>query len=119
MTLSDFDYELPEELTSRRSLPVERDAARMLVLHRDGARWEGRMFRDLPEYHLATGDCLVVNESRVFPSRLLTGRIEIMLRWNPFRAMRRNGGRWFARARNSAWARKSRSTRPSPQSYCG
>jgi S-adenosylmethionine:tRNA ribosyltransferase-isomerase len=77
MTLSDFDYDLPEELIAQEP-PTERDAARMLVLHRDEERWEDRMFRDLPEY-LTTGDCLVVNESRVFPSRLLAGRVEIML----------------------------------------
>jgi S-adenosylmethionine:tRNA ribosyltransferase-isomerase len=77
MTLSDFDYELPEELIAQEP-PAERDAARMLVLHRNEERWEDRMFRDLAEY-LKTGDCLVVNESRVFPSRLLAGRVEIML----------------------------------------
>ena len=77
MRLSDFDYELPEELIAQEP-PAQRDAARMLVLHRDEERWEDRTFRDLPEY-LAPGDCLVVNESRVFPSRLLAGRIEIML----------------------------------------
>jgi S-adenosylmethionine:tRNA ribosyltransferase-isomerase len=77
MTLSDFDYELPEELIAQEP-PAQRDAARMLVLQRDEQRWEDRTFRDLPEY-LAPGDCLVVNESRVFPSRLLSGRIEVML----------------------------------------
>ncbi len=77
MTLSDFDYELPEDLIAQEP-PVERDAARMLVLHRNEGRWEDRLFRDLPEY-LGPGDCLAVNESRVFPSRLLAGRIEVML----------------------------------------
>ncbi|HKD07111.1 MAG TPA: tRNA preQ1(34) S-adenosylmethionine ribosyltransferase-isomerase QueA [Bryobacteraceae bacterium] len=77
MTLSDFDYKLPEELIAQEP-PAERDAARMLVLHREEERWEDRMFRDLPEY-LDPGDCLVVNESRVFPSRLLAGRTEVML----------------------------------------
>jgi S-adenosylmethionine:tRNA ribosyltransferase-isomerase len=77
MTLSDFDYELPEELIAQEP-PAQRDGARMLVLHRGEERWEDRAFRDLPEF-LAPGDCLVVNESRVFPSRLLAGRIEVML----------------------------------------
>ena len=41
----------------------------MLVLHRDAQRWEDRMFREFPEF-LRPGDCLVLNDSRVFPSRL-------------------------------------------------
>jgi S-adenosylmethionine:tRNA ribosyltransferase-isomerase len=73
MLLSDFDYELPLELIAQEP-PVERDGARMLVLHRASQKWEDRQFRDLPEY-LAAGDCLVLNDSRVLPSRLL-GRIE-------------------------------------------
>lgn len=56
----------------------------MLVLHRAGQRWEDRAFRDLPEY-LRPGDCLVLNNSRVFPSRLyghregFHGRVEVFL----------------------------------------
>jgi len=75
--LSDFDYTLPEELIAQEP-PAERDGARMLVLHRDAKRWEDRRFRDLPEY-LAPGDCLVLNDSRVLPSRLLAGKVEVML----------------------------------------
>ncbi len=41
----------------------------MLVLHRQEQRWEDRAFRELPRF-LRRGDCLVVNDSRVFPSRL-------------------------------------------------
>ncbi len=81
MRLSDFDYQLPEELIAQEP-PVERDGARMLVLHRGAQRWEDRRFRDLPEY-LAPGDCLVLNDSRVLPSRLLGKRegsdCEVML----------------------------------------
>jgi S-adenosylmethionine:tRNA ribosyltransferase-isomerase len=70
--LSDFDYDLPEELIAQEP-PAERDGARMLVLHRESQRWEDRMFRDLPEY-LKAGDCLVLNDSRVLPSRLFGQR---------------------------------------------
>lgn len=82
MRLSDFDYSLPEELIAQEP-PAERDGARMLVLHRASQRWEDRRFRDLPEY-LSAGDCLVLNDSRVLPSRLLGNRegggdAEIML----------------------------------------
>jgi len=77
MRLSDFDYALPEDLIAQEP-PQERDAARMLVLHRDTQTWEDRTFRDLPEY-LRPGDCLVLNQSRVLPSRLIAGRNEVML----------------------------------------
>lgn len=83
MLLSEFDYELPEELIAQQPLP-ERDGARMLVLHRNESRWEDRTFRDLPSY-LGPGDCLVLNDSRVLPSRLYghrtghTGHIEVLL----------------------------------------
>jgi S-adenosylmethionine:tRNA ribosyltransferase-isomerase len=77
MRLSDFDYALPEDLIAQEPLP-ERDAARMLVLHRDSQTWEDRTFRDLPDY-LRPGDCLVLNQSRVIPSRLIAGRSEVML----------------------------------------
>lgn len=45
----------------------------MLVLYRDRQRWEDRMFREFPQF-LRTGDCLVLNDSKVFPSRLFGRR---------------------------------------------
>lgn len=79
MKLSDFDYDLPPGLIAQEP-PPERDSARMLVLHRDEGRWEDRRFRDLPDF-LRKGDCLVVNDSRVLPSRLFSERreFEVML----------------------------------------
>ena len=78
MKLSDLDYDLPEDLIAQEP-PAERDAARMLVLHRAEKRWEDRQFRDLPSF-LREGDCLVLNDSRVLPSRLLGNRgQEVML----------------------------------------
>ena len=83
MKLSDFDYHLPEDLIAQEP-PAERDAARMLVLDRAAQRFTDRTFRDLPEY-LGLGDCLVLNDSRVLPSRLFghrgerTGAVEVML----------------------------------------
>ena len=75
MQLADFDYHLPEELIAQEALE-DRAASRMLVVHRTGGRWEDRTFRDLPEY-LHPGDCLVVNDSRVFPARLYGRRAGI------------------------------------------
>ena len=72
MLLSDFDYELPPELIAQEPLP-ERDASRLLVLNRASGAVSHRKFRDLPEL-LGTGDCLVQNDTRVMPARLLGKR---------------------------------------------
>lgn len=73
MQLSDFDYRLPDELIAQAPLE-DRAASRMLVVHRAEGRFEDRVFRDLPQY-LGPGDCLVINDTRVVPSRLF-GRKE-------------------------------------------
>ncbi len=72
MQLSDFDYQLPAELIAQEPLE-DRAGSRMLVLHRDDQQWEDRMFRELPEF-LGAGDCLVLNDSKVFPCRLFGRR---------------------------------------------
>jgi len=72
MDLAAFDYHLPEELIAQQPL-AERAASRMLVIHRDEQRWEDRRFGELPEF-LHAGDCLVLNDSRVFPARLFGHR---------------------------------------------
>ncbi len=77
MPLSDFDYALPPELIAQEP-PAERDAARMLVLDRAEQRFEDRSFRDFPSF-LREGDCVVLNDSRVLPSRLLAGKSEMLL----------------------------------------
>jgi S-adenosylmethionine:tRNA ribosyltransferase-isomerase len=68
MNISDFDYHLPEKLIAQRPLE-DRAGSRMLVLYRAGDRWEDRMFREFPAF-LKPGDCLVLNDSKVFRSRL-------------------------------------------------
>ena len=73
MHISDFDYELPEELIAQHPLP-ERDASRMLVVNRASGTFEDRSFTSLPTY-LRAGDCLVLNNTRVFPARLVGRRI--------------------------------------------
>ena len=83
MLLSEFDYALPPELIAQQPLE-DRAASRMLVLDRARASWEDRRFTDFPSY-LHPGDCLVLNDSRVFPSRLIgrrehgTGQVEVFL----------------------------------------
>jgi S-adenosylmethionine:tRNA ribosyltransferase-isomerase len=81
--LSEFDYHLPPELIAQQPLE-DRAASRMLVVDRARGSWEDRTFRDFPVY-VKPGDCLVLNDSRVFPSRLLgrrehgTGQVEVFL----------------------------------------
>ena len=67
--LSDFDYELPEELIAQ-SPPDRRDGARMLVVDRAGQSFRDMQFQDFPEF-IQAGDCIVLNDSRVIPFRLL------------------------------------------------
>jgi len=67
-----FDYHLPDDLIAQQPLP-DRAASRMLVLYREERRWEDRHFRELPAF-LRSGDCLVLNDSRVFPARLFGHR---------------------------------------------
>ncbi|HZH50792.1 MAG TPA: tRNA preQ1(34) S-adenosylmethionine ribosyltransferase-isomerase QueA [Microvirga sp.] len=94
-----FDFDLPERCIALR--PVEpRDAARMLVVRADEAPFEDRSVRDLPDL-LQPGDVLVLNDTKVIPSRLYglrvreetAARVEIMLH------KREGADRWRAFAR--------------------
>ena len=69
MKTSDFFYELPERLIAQTPISP-RDAARMMVIHRDTGLREDRIFRDLPDY-LRPGDVMVINQTKVIPARLL------------------------------------------------
>jgi len=83
MRISDFDYELPEELIAQQPL-TERDASRMLVVDRATETWRDSEFRLLPDL-LSDGDVLVINNTRVFPARLYGkrklsgGTVELLL----------------------------------------
>jgi S-adenosylmethionine:tRNA ribosyltransferase-isomerase len=82
MKLEEFDYHLPEELIAQEPVGV-RDQSRMMVVRRDSGVCHIRTFSDLPEY-VGPGDTAVVNDSRVFPARLIGrketgGLIEILL----------------------------------------
>lgn len=72
MLLEEFDYELPKELIAQRPLH-ERDTSRMMVVDRAKQSFKDYSFRVLPEI-LVPGDVLVVNNTRVFPARLLGRR---------------------------------------------
>ena len=72
MKKSDFDFYLPEELIAQTPLE-KRDSSRLLVLDKATGALEHRHFYELPEF-LSEGDCLVLNNSRVLPARLIGAR---------------------------------------------
>jgi S-adenosylmethionine:tRNA ribosyltransferase-isomerase len=67
--LSDLDYDLPRAAIAQAP-PETREAARLLVIDRAGGDLDDRRMGDLPQL-LRGGDCLVVNDSRVIPARVL------------------------------------------------
>ena len=73
MKKSDFFFELPEELIAQTPLE-RRDASRLLVLDKQTGEITHRHFYELPNY-LNAGDCLVLNDSRVLPARLMGNRM--------------------------------------------
>ncbi|HEY2865449.1 MAG TPA: tRNA preQ1(34) S-adenosylmethionine ribosyltransferase-isomerase QueA [Pyrinomonadaceae bacterium] len=73
MKLSDYDYDLPDELIAQEPL-ADRNASRMLTVDRSSGALEHRRFSELPTF-LRHGDVLVLNNTKVFPARLL-GRSE-------------------------------------------
>jgi len=74
MNVSDFAFELPAELIAQAPA-AERGASRLLVLHRDGPRRVEHSFVTRLAEFLREGDLLVVNDTRVFPARLLGARV--------------------------------------------
>lgn len=83
MHLSEFDYELPAELIAQEPLE-KRDASRMLVLDRKARSWLDAEFDSVSQY-LEADDVLVLNNTRVFPARLIGrrdpsgGKVEVLL----------------------------------------
>ncbi len=82
MKTSDFFYDLPQELIAQTPLE-RRDGSRLLTLNKETGAIEHRHFFDLPQF-LRPGDCLVLNNSRVLPARLIGHRptggvVEILL----------------------------------------
>ena len=68
MKVSDFDYELPQELIAQ--VPIkDRSASRLMVLNRENKTIEDKIFKDIIDY-LKPGDCLVRNNTKVIPARL-------------------------------------------------
>jgi len=83
VNVSDFNFELPQELIAQDPLE-DRSSSRLLVLDKNTGEIEHRGFRDIVSY-LKKGDCLVINDTKVIPARLLgekeetKARIEVLL----------------------------------------
>ena len=73
MKTSDFNYDLPQELIAQTPLE-RRDGSRLMTLDRNTGAWEHHHFYELPDF-LNPGDCLILNDSRVLPARLLGHRV--------------------------------------------
>ena len=83
MKTSDFYFDLPQELIAQDPL-MERSKSRLLVLDKETGEMTHRVFGDVLEY-LHEGDCLVLNDTKVIPARLIgekegtLGKVEILL----------------------------------------
>lgn len=83
MKTSDFDYELPQELIAQDPLE-QRDSSRLLILDKKTGERTHRIFHDIIDY-LHEGDCLVINNTKVIPARLIGeregtgGKVEVLL----------------------------------------
>ena len=83
MKTSDFYYDLPQELIAQDPLE-DRSASRLLILDKETGKTEHHVFREIVNY-LEPGDCLVINDTKVIPARLIGARegtgakIEVLL----------------------------------------
>ena len=83
MEVSEFDYELPKQLIAQDPIP-DRSASRLMILDKKTGETQDRIFRDIVD-ELNPGDCLVINDTKVIPARLLGqreetgGHVEVLL----------------------------------------
>ena len=83
MNVTDFNFELPQELIAQDPLE-DRAASRLHVLNKETGNISHRHFRDIRQY-LKKGDCLVINDTKVIPARLIghkvgtDAKIEVLL----------------------------------------
>ena len=74
MKLKDFDFYLPEELIAQEPIK-DRSKSRLLVLNKTSGNIEHKIFEDIIDY-FEPGDCLVLNNTKVIPARLIGHRIK-------------------------------------------
>ena len=90
--LSDYDYKLPRELIASEPLP-QRDESRLLVIDRASGELSHHQVHDLPSL-LQPGDCLVLNDTKVVPARLLGRRTATGGKWEGLFLNRTETGLW-------------------------
>ena len=73
MKRQDFYYELPEELIAQDPLE-DRSSSRLLVLDKESGAVSHHVFKDITGY-LKEGDCLVINDTKVIPARLIGSKV--------------------------------------------
>lgn len=73
MRKEDFNFDLPEELIAQNPLE-DRSSSRLLVLDKETGKTENHVFREIIDY-LEAGDCLVINDTKVIPARLIGSKI--------------------------------------------
>ena len=73
MKRQDFYYELPEELIAQDPLE-DRSSSRLLVLNKQSGAVSHHTFREITDY-LKEGDCLVINDTKVIPARLIGSKV--------------------------------------------
>ena len=97
MHINEFDYELPVDLIAQ--YPAEkRENARLMVIHRDSGAIEHRRFYDILDY-LSPGDCLVMNNSKVLPARLIGNKETMGIEVEFLLLKRKQGDVWEAMVR--------------------
>ena len=83
MKTADFDYDLPQELIAQDPLE-QRDSSRLLILDKETGERTHKIFHDIIDY-FHEGDCLVINNTKVIPARLIGeregtgGKVEVLL----------------------------------------
>lgn len=106
MKVSDFNFDLPEELIAQHPLE-KRDSSRLMVLNKETGEIEHKVFSDIIDY-LNPGDTLILNNTRVMPARLIGekeetgGKIEFLL------LKRLEGDKWECLAKPGKTARIGR-----------
>lgn len=116
MKVSEFNYDLPEELIAQTPLE-KRDESRLMILNKKNQTIENHIFKEIIDY-LEQGDCLVRNNTKVIPARIYgkkeTGaKIEFLLlkniEGNIWETIVRPGNKLHIRYKSYIWRRITRS----------
>ena len=104
MKTADFYYDLPKELIAQDPLE-NRSSSKLLVLNKATANWEHKVFTDIIDY-LNPGDCLVCNDTKVIPARLLGNKVGTDAACEVFLLNRKSDSTWECLVRPGKKLRK-------------